>query len=65
MRNIDIQNLIVKKTNEIASNDFLSNYDPSCPMDIFDSITYLLMEQINIENLDSSEVYDFLKDLNK
>ena len=32
---------------------------------IFDSITYLLMEQINIENLDSSEVYDFLKDLNK
>ena len=26
MRNIDIQNLIVKKTNKIASNDFRLNY---------------------------------------
>ena len=61
MQNNDIQNIIVKKANELAKNDFASGYDQDSPLDFKDSICYLISEPlIDFENLDSSELYDFL-----
>lgn len=47
--------LIVDKANELAKNDFASNYDEK--MDIIDCIAYCVSEQLDIE---SSKVYDLL-----
>tara|TARA_R110000851_G_scaffold42020_2_gene104866 strand:+ start:4159 stop:4362 length:204 start_codon:yes stop_codon:yes gene_type:complete len=61
MQNKDIENIIVKKANEIAKNDFASGYDQDSPLDFKESICYLISEQLTeCKNLDSAELYDFL-----
>jgi hypothetical protein len=61
MKNKDIEKLIIKKVTELAKNDFASNYDPSCKLYFADAICYLICEQLtDLDNLDSSEIYDFL-----
>jgi hypothetical protein len=61
MQNNDIENIIVKKANELAKNDFASDYDVDSPMDFQGAICYLISEQLtDCENLDYAELYDFL-----
>ena len=55
---MNTEQYIIKKVNEIAENDFASNYDEK--MDLLDCISYLVAEQIDI---DSSKVYDLLLNL--
>ena len=55
---MNTEQYIIKKVNEIAENDFASNYDEK--MDLLDCISYLVSEQIDI---DSSKVYDLLLNL--
>jgi hypothetical protein len=61
MQNKDIENIIVKKANESAKNDFASGYDQDSPLDFRGAICYLISEQLTeCENLDAAELYDFL-----
>ena len=60
MENRQIEKIIIRKANSIAKKDFSANYEPDCPMDLQGSITYLIIEQLDIDCLDSSEVYDFI-----
>ena len=61
MQNNDIENIIVKKANELAKNDFASGYDQDSPIDFQGAVCYLISEQLTeFENLDSAELYDFL-----
>jgi hypothetical protein len=61
MQNNDIENIIVKKANELAKNDFASGYDQDSPLDFQGAICYLISQQLtDCENLDSAELYDFL-----
>ena len=55
---MNTEQYIIKKVNEIAENDFASNYDEK--MNLLDCISYLVAEQIDI---DSSKVYDLLLNL--
>ena len=61
MKNKDIKKLIIKKATELAKNDFASGYDPSCKLYLADALCYLISEQLtDCEELDTSEIYDFL-----
>jgi hypothetical protein len=61
MTNKDIEKLIIKKVTELAKNDFASGYDPDCKLDLSDALCYLIFDKLtDLDNLDSSEIYDFL-----
>jgi len=59
-----IEKIIIDKVNELANNDFASNYQlmSYMKMDIFDCLAYSVAEHLELE---SSEVYDLLINLNK
>lgn len=59
-----IEKIIVDKVNELANNDFASNYQlmNDMKMDIIDCLAYSVSEHLELE---SSEVYDLLMNLNK
>ena len=60
MQNSEIEQIIVKKANNKARNDFTTSYDEDSPLDFQGAICYLLNEQLNTEYLDAAELYDFL-----
>jgi hypothetical protein len=58
---MNIEDIIVRRANEIAEKDFSGNYEPDCPLDFQGAVAYLIgIELQDVEDLDSSEIYDFL-----